>query len=177
MKRSSMILFAVLIASAVTANAQGLLQTIVTPEKAVGVVNTSLEGTWLSEVRPATLPAAAPPVLNFVTFHPDGTLTANSSDGNQGVVHGVWVRVGGDRKFLLTYFFFNYDASRVLTTIFKVRINIQLSLDGLSFKSTNEVVVLDRTGKIMATAPGGTGTAVRLSPEIPADFYDFQKIQ
>jgi hypothetical protein len=36
---------------------------------------------------------------------------------------------------------------------------------------------MDRTGKVLATVPGGTGIAVRLSPEIPADFYDFQKVQ
>ena len=87
------------------------------------------------------------------------------------------MRVGGDRKFLMTMFFFNYDVNRVLTTIVKARVNIQLSLDGQTNKSTNEVVVMDRTGKIMATIPGGTGSAIRLNPEIPSDFYDFQKVQ
>jgi hypothetical protein len=176
MNRFTLLVFAALIGSTVPAQAQGLLQTIITPEKAVGVVNQSLEGTWLSEVRPAGLPPAAPPILNLVTFNPDGTMMLSASDGNQGVGHGVWVRVG-DRKFLMTLFFFNYDASRVLTTIVKARVNLQLTLDGQTNKSTNEVVIMDRTGKVMATIPGGTGTAVRLSPEIPADFYDFQKIQ
>lgn len=176
MNRFTLLVFTALIGSTLHAQDQGLLQTIITADKAVGVVNQSLEGTWLSEVRPATLPPAAPPILNLVTFHPNGTLMLSASDGNQGVGHGVWARVG-DRKFLVTFFFFNYDASRVLTTIIKARINLQVSADGLSNKSTNEVVIMDRTGKIMATVPGGTGTAIRLSPEIPADFYDFQKVQ
>src|SRR5450631_1544568 len=150
MNRSTLLVFAGLIGSTAHAQAQGLLQTIATPEKAVGVVNQSLEGTWLSEVRPGGLPAAAPAILNLVTFNPNGTLMLSASDGNQGTVHGVWVRVG-DRKFLLTLFFFNYDASRVLTTVVKARVNLQLSLDGQSNKSTNEAVVMDRTGKVLAT--------------------------
>jgi len=83
----------------------------------------------------------------------------------------------GDRKFLQTVFIFSYDANRVLTTITKARINIQMSLDGQTTKTTNEVVIMDRTGRVMATIPGGTGSSVRLSPEIPADFYEFQKVQ
>jgi hypothetical protein len=90
--------------------------------------------------------------------------------------HGVWIRVG-DRRFLETVFVFAFDASRALTTITKVRVNILVSPDGLTFKGTNEIVVMDRTGKVMATIPGGTTSGVRLSPEIPADFYDFQKVQ
>lgn len=176
MKHSTLFVFAALIGSAAHVQAQGLLQAIITPEKAVGVVNQTLEGTWLSEIRPAGLPAAAPPILNVITFHSDGTVAASSSDGNQSAAQGVWVRVG-DRKFLLTLFIFNYDASRALTTIVKARINIQLSLDGQTIKATNEAVIMDRTGRVMATLPGGTGTAVRLSPEIPGDFYDFQKVQ
>ena len=34
---------------------------------------------------------------------------------------------------------------------------------------------MDPTGKVLAAIPGGTNSAVRLSPEIPADFYDFQR--
>ena len=52
-----------------------------------------------------------------------------------------------------------------------------MSLDGQSVKGTTEVAVMDPNGKLMATIPGGTYTGVRLSPEIPADFYDFQKVQ
>lgn len=72
---------------------------------------------------------------------------------------------------------FNFDASRVLTTIVKVRINVQLSLDGQTFKGTTEVVVISPTGRVLTTIPGGTYSGVRLSPEIPGDFYDFQKVQ
>lgn len=176
MQRSTLLVFAALIGSAAHVQAQGLLQSIITPDKAVGVVNQTLEGVWVSEVRPAGLPPGAPPVLNFATFCPNGTVVLAASDGNQSEGHGVWVRVG-DRKFLATLFFFIYDANRVLTTIVKSRVNFQLSLDGQTNKSTNEVVIMDRTGKVMATIPGGTGNGVRLSPEIPADFYDFQKLQ
>lgn len=176
MQRSTLLLLAALIGSALQVQAQGLLQSIITPEKAVGVVNQTLEGVWLSEVRPAGLPPGAPPILNFATYNPDGTVVLSASDGAQSTGHGVWIRVG-DRKFLATLFFFIYDANRVLTTIVKSRVNFQLSLDGQTNKSTNEVVIMDRSGRVMATVPGGTGTAVRLSPEIPADFYDFQKVQ
>jgi hypothetical protein len=176
MKQSTLLIFAVVLGGAASIQAQGILQSIIAPDKAVAVVNQTLDGTWLSEIRPATLPAGAPAILNFVTFNSNGTLTASSSDGTQSVAHGLWIRVG-DRKFLQTVFIFNYDANRVLTTITKARINIQMSLDGQTTKTTNEVVILDRTGKVMATIPGGTGSAVRLSPEIPGDFYDFQKVQ
>jgi hypothetical protein len=30
---------------------------------------------------------------------------------------------------------------------------------------------------MLTTIPGGTYSAVRLSPEMPGDFYDFQKVQ
>jgi hypothetical protein len=176
MKQVSLLVFGALIGSVPHIQAQGLLQSIITPEKAVAVVNQKMEGTWLAEVRPAGLPASAPAILNLATFNSDGTMVASGSDGNQSVAHGVWVRVG-DRKFLQTVFLFNYDANRVLTTIVKARINIQMSLDGQTTKTTNEVVIMDRTGKVIATMPGGTGSAVRLSPEIPSDFYDFQKVQ
>ena len=174
MNRSTLLIFAALIGS--TAHAQGILESIVTPEKAVAVVNQTPEGTWMSETRPAGSPADAPPILNFSTYHPDGNVVLSPSNGNQGEGHGVWVHVG-DRKFLATLFFFIYDSNRVVINIIKARVNIQLSLDGKTSKSTNEVVIMDPTGKILTTIPGGTGTAVRLSPEIPADFYDFQKVQ
>ena len=176
MKQFSLLVFGALIGSGAHLQAQGLLQAITTPEKAVAVVNQSMEGTWLAEVRPAGLPPSAPPILNLATFNSNGTSVASGSDGTQSVAHGVWVRVG-NRKFLHTLFLFSYDANRVLTTITKARINIQMSLDGQTTKTTNEVVIMDRTGKVMATVPGGTGSAVRLSPEIPDDFYDFQKVQ
>jgi len=83
----------------------------------------------------------------------------------------------GDRKFLQTMFVFNFNESRVLTTVMKVRINAQLSPDGQTVKGTTELVIMDRDGKVTATIPGGTYSGVRLSPEIPGDFYDFQKVQ
>ena len=176
MKLTTFLASVALIGSAAQIQAQTLLQSIVTPDKAVAVVNQTMEGTWLSEVRPGSLPAAAPPVLQLVTFNANGTLVASSSDGTQSVSHGVWVRVG-DRKYLMTVFLLIYNDARVLTTISKARINVQVSPDGQTIKGTNEVVVMDRTGKVLATIPGGTVSSVRLSPEIPGDFYDFQKVQ
>ncbi len=125
MKQSTLLVFAALLGGTAHVQAQGLFQSIITPEKAVGVVNQSV----------------------------------------------------GDRKFLATLFFFIYDANRVVINVIKARVNLQLSLDGKTSKSTNEVVIMDPTGKILATIPGGAGTSVRLSPEVPADFDDFQKAQ
>jgi hypothetical protein len=176
MKQFPLLLFAALVGSEAHLHAQGLLQSITTAEKAVAVVNQTMEGTWLAEVRPSGLPASAPPILNLATLNSNGTMVASGSDGNQSVAHGVWVRVG-DRKFLQTVFLFNYDSNRAITTIVKARINIQMSADGQTTKTTNEVVIMDRTGRVIATMPGGTSSAVRLSPEIPADFYEFQKVQ
>ncbi|MDQ6678356.1 MAG: hypothetical protein M3Z09_13810 [Acidobacteriota bacterium] len=176
MPRFNFILAAALAASTMQAQAQSVLDTIRTPEKAVATVNQSLEGTWLLELRPAGLPATQPSILNFDTFHPNGTLVAVGSNGFQSSAHGTWVRVG-DRKFLGTVFSFSFNENRVLTTIMKVRVNLQLSADGQTLKGTNEVVLMDQNGKVTATLPGGTSSGVRLSPEIPADFYDFQKVQ
>lgn len=176
MQKFTLMLVATLATGAAHLQAQSLLDSIRTPEKAVATVNQTLEGTWLSELRPAGLPATSPALPNLTTFHPNGTSIASASDGNQSASHGVWVRVG-DRKYLATVFLFNYSESRVLTTILKARINLQVSLDGQTLKGTNEVVIMDRTGKILASIPGGSTTAVRLSPEIPGDFYDFQKVQ
>jgi hypothetical protein len=175
MNRYALFVFAALIGSAAHVQAQGILQSIVTQEKAVAVVNQTPEGTWMSETRPAGSAADAPPIYNFSTYHPDGNVVLSPSNGNQGEGHGLWLRVG-DRKFLATLFFFIYDANRVVVNVIKSRVNIQLSLDGKTSTSTNEVVIMDPTGKILTTIAGGTGTAVRLSPEIPADFYDFQKL-
>ena len=176
MQANKLLLLTALMAGTVQVNAQGLLETIITPEKAVATVNQRLEGTWMTELRPPGLPAAAPAIPNISTFTADGSLIASGADGTQSTAHGVWIRVG-DRRFLETVFVFTFEASRVLTTITKVRVNILLSPDGLTFKGTNEIVVMDRTGKVMATIPGGTTSGVRLSPEIPADFYDFQKVE
>jgi len=176
MQANKLLFLTGLIAATAQINAQGLLQTIITPDRAVATVNQILEGVWMAELRPPGLPAAAPAIPNITTFSPDGSLIASGSDGTQSTAHGVWIRVG-DRRFLETVFVFSFDANRVLTTITKVRVNILLSADGLTFKGTNEIVVMDRTGKVLNTIPGGTTSGVRLSPEIPADFYDFQKQQ
>jgi hypothetical protein len=72
---------------------------------------------------------------------------------------------------------FNFDVSRALTTVFKIRINAQVSADGQTVKGTSELVIMDPTGRVLNTIGGGTYSGVRLSPEIPGDFYDFQKVQ
>jgi len=51
MQRSTFLFIAALIVNGGCVQAQGLLQTITAPEKAVPVVNQTLEGTWLLELR------------------------------------------------------------------------------------------------------------------------------
>ena len=176
MSRIALFLFAVLITGAAHMQAQGLGEVIQTPEKAVPVVNQNLEGTWLYELRRGGQPVTQPPVLLLIQFHSGGTITASAADGSQSSHHGEWLRVG-DRKFLITTFLFTFNESRVFTNIIKVRGNVQLSGDGQTVKGTQEVVLLDPSGKVLATIPGGTFTGIRLAPEIPGDFYDFQKNQ
>ena len=176
MRHMSFIIFATFMTSVAHLQAQGLLAAINTPDKAVPTVNQTLSGTWLLELRRPGQAATQPPVPNLVTFNPDGTVIAASADGVQTTAHGVWVRVG-DRKFLQTMFVFNFNESRVFATVTKVRINVQISEDGQTVSGTTEVVVMNRDGNVMATIPGGTYSGVRLSPEIPADFYDFQKVR
>jgi hypothetical protein len=175
MQRSNLLILTALVASTVQVQAQDILDTIRTQDKAVATVNQVLEGTWLQELRRPGQPATQPPVLNLGTYHPDGTVSATAADGTQSTAHGVWIRVG-DRKFLQTMYTFNFDTNRVLTTVFKVRINVQLSSDGQTATGTTELVIMDGTGKVNATVPGGTFSAVRLGTEIPGDFYDFQKL-
>jgi len=175
MQRFTFLAFVVLSAGAAQAQAQSLSGTIITQDKAIATVNQTLEGTWLLELRPAGLPASQPSILNLDTFTASGAIIAAGSNGAASAAHGVWVRVG-DRKFLGTVFSFSFNENRILTTIMKVRVNLQLSADGQTLKGTNEVVVMDATGKVTATLPGGTSSGVRLSAEIPGDFYDFQKL-
>ena len=120
-------------------------------------------------------PATQPPVLLLIQFNGDGGITAAAADGSQTSHHGVWLRVG-DRKFLITTFLFGFNESRALSGITKIRANVQLSADGQTAKGTQEVVVLDREGKAMATIPGGIFTGTRLTPEIPGDFHEFQNM-
>jgi hypothetical protein len=82
-----------------------------------------------------------------------------------------------DRKFLFTTFLFTFNEAGALNTIVKVRGNLQLSADGRTAKGTQEIVLLVREGKVMATIPGESFTGVRLAPETPGDFQDFQNVQ
>jgi len=167
---------AVLIAGTAHIQAQGIGEVIRSTDKAVPVVNQKLEGTWLYELRRGGQPATQPPVLLLIEFHPDGRITASAADGTQSSHHGEWLRVG-DHNFLITTFLFSFNESRAFTNIIKIRANVQLSADGQTAKGTQEVVLMDPTGKLLATIPGGTFTGVRLAPEIPGDFEEFQKGQ
>lgn len=175
LKRSlNFAVFAVLTSSTALVQAQSLLDTIRTPDKAVPVVNQALAGTWLLEVLGAGQPAGSE-TLSLTTFQPDGTAIGIIEDGNRSPAFGLWIRVG-DRKFLGTSFLFNFDEKRALATVIKLRQNIQLSPDGQTSTATSEGVVMDRNGKVLATIPGARIKGTRLSLEIPGDFYDFQKL-
>jgi hypothetical protein len=176
MQRSTLLLFAALITGTGHVQAQGLPQTIIAPDKAVPAVNQTLSGTWLSELqRPG--PAGTLPVIPaIVSFSPDGGWISSPADGTQTATQGMWIRVG-DRKFLGSGFFFVFNESRVLTTITKLRINYQISEDGKTLKGTTEAVIFSPDGLVLSTLAGASFTMVRLSPEIPGDFYDFQKLQ
>jgi len=153
-------------ASSMPVQAQSILDTIRTPDKAVPTVNEVLEGTWLQELRRPGQPATVPPVLNLGTYHGDGTVAASAADGTQSTAHGVWIRVG-DRKFLQTMYTFNFDTNRVLTTVFKVRINVELSSDGQTMTGTTELVIMDGTGKVNATVPAGLSPRCGCVPRYP----------
>ena len=174
MKRIVLFMLAGLATGQIAIRAQGLGDTLRAPDKAVPVVNQTLEGTWLYELRRGGQPANQPPVLLLIQFHPDGAITASAGDGTQSSHFGMWLRVG-DRKFLITTFLFGFDQNRTLATITKIRANVLLSADGATVRGTQEVLVADPAGKVMATIPGGTFTGSRLTPEIPGDFYDFQQ--
>jgi hypothetical protein len=175
MTRSTPLVFTFIIASMAQIQAQGLQDTIIAPDKAVPVVNQTLSGAWLSELRRPGPTGLQPAIPAIVSFYSDGTSLASPSDGSQTATHGIWLRVG-DRKFLGTGWFFGFDSNRVLTTMTKIRINYEIGMDGKTLTGTTEAVVLDPTGKVISTFPGATFTMVRLSLEIPGDFYDFQKL-
>jgi len=177
MKHSALLVFATWMVGAGYAQAQGgLPRTIIATDKAVPVVNQILTGTWLSELsRPSPNGTTLPTIPAFITFSADGGWIASPGDGTQTATHGQWIRVG-DRKFLGSGFFMVFNESRALTTITKLRINYQLSEDGKTLKGTTEAVILSPDGIVLNTLPGASFTMVRLSPEIPADFYDFQKL-
>jgi hypothetical protein len=176
MHRSTFLMIAALFAGAAQVQAQGLPDTIGTPEKAVRVVNQTLSGTWLSELRRPGPAGLQPPIPALITFFSDGTSLASPSDGTQTATHGLWIRVG-DHRFLGTGYFFSFDEKRVLTTIAKLRINYRMSEDGTTMTGTTEAVILDRDGHEINSFPGATFSMLRLSLEIPGDFYDFQQAQ
>ena len=149
------VLYATLLSGTALMQAQSLLDTIRTPDKSVPAVNQTLEGTWLQELLLPGQPAGTG-TLNFITFLPDGSTIGIGSDGSRSPAFGLWARVG-DRKFLITNFLFNYDEKRVLDTVTKVRVNVQISTNGQTMIATAEIVVMDKTGKVMATVPGGYG--------------------
>lgn len=176
MRLSTLLVLGALAASAAHMQGQSLSESITTAEKAVPVVNQALSGVWLSELRRPGPAGLQPPIPTFITFFSDGTSLASPSDGTQTATHGLWIRVG-DRKFLGTGYFFSFNEARALTTITKIRMNYQLSADGKALTGTTEAVIMDRDGKVLNSFPGATFSMVRLSPEIPGDFYDFQKQQ
>ena len=71
MQTTKLLFLTALMAGTAQLNAQGLLQSIITPDKAVATVHQTLEGTWMAELRPPGLPAAAPAIPNISTFGTD----------------------------------------------------------------------------------------------------------
>ena len=110
--------------------------------------------------------------LALITFLAEGTAIGPTADGTTSPSQGVWIRVT-DGKFLQTMYIFNYDERRVLTTISKVRITVQVSDDGLTSKGTTEVVVMSQDGRELMTIPGGSYRGVRLNAEKTGDFEAF----
>ena len=151
----------------------GLLDRIVTPERAILPGGQTLTGAWTSLGRRAAPPGTPipPPAPVFMVFHSDGTLTGSGA-GNDSALSGVWTRVA-DRKFLITYLVFNYNEARAVVSIAKIRMTTQIDGEGRALQGSQEVLVVDTEGKVMFTALGGTHSMVRLSVEKPADFDAF----
>jgi hypothetical protein len=176
MRLFSLVAFAAFLTAGSQIRAQSSLQEkIITADKAVPVVHQTLSGTWLSEMRVALPTGLQPPIPGLATFSSDGTMLVSSSNGTWSALHGLWIRVG-DRKFLATTYYFTFNESRVLTAVAKARINYQLSSDGKTLTGTMEVVMFTPDGGVIGTYPGTTVSLTRLSPEIPGDFYEFQKL-
>lgn len=170
MKRTKLMLVSMLMTAAAQAqNTPSILDRIGVPEKAIVPRNSTLTGTWLLELR---RPGQSVVTLGMATYLAEGTVIGPTADGNTSPSQGVWIRVT-DGKFLQTIYLFNYDDKRALTTISKVRITVQVSDDGLTAKGTTEAVVLNPEGRELATIPGGSFRAVRLTAEKPADFEAF----
>ena len=176
MQRPTLLVFAALFTVIGHVHAQGgLPATIMAPEKAVPTVNQTLSGTWLSQLKRPGPAGALPTIPAIVTFSADGGWISSPGDGAQTATQGVWIRVG-DRKFLGSGFFFVFNESRALTTVTKLRINYQMSEDGKTLQGTTEAVIFSPDGSVLNTLGGASFTMTRLSPEIPADFYEFQKL-
>ena len=169
MQLSKLLLSVAFIGGAAYSQTPGILDRINVPEKVITPRNPTLTGTWLLELR---RPGQTVVTLGLITFLGEGTCISPTADGTTSPSQGVWIRVT-DGKFLQTMYIFNYDEKRVLTTINKVRITVQLSEDGLTSKGTTEVVVIDKEGREMITIPGGTYRGVRLNAEKTADFEAF----
>lgn len=101
-------------------------------------------------------------------------LTASNPNPNgaDSSFSGVWTRVA-ERKFLVTYFAFNYNEARAVTSIGKNRLTTQISADGNSLEGTQEVVVFDPDGQLLFTALVRSHTSVRVTPEKPANYDAF----
>ncbi len=173
MQLSSLFLCAALAGTAGFAQDPTLLDTIITPERAQSPINQTLTGAWAALVKRAAPPGAPVPDPSpvFLTFHSDGTMTG-SGVGTDSAFQGVWMRVG-DRKFLVTYLAFNYDDTRKVVSIAKIRMTTQIDAAGVALQGRQEVLVVDPAGKALFTALGGSHAMVRLSPEKPADFEAF----
>ena len=175
MNKLTFLVSASLVAASALAQGPSLQDTIIAPDKAVPVINQTLSGTWLSSLRRPGPTGLQPAIPSVVTFFADGASLGSPGDGTQTATQGLWIRVG-DRKFLGTAYFLGFNESRVLTSVTKLRINYQLSADGKTLTGTTEATIFDPAGKQLQVAAGATFTMIRLSPEIPADFYDFQKL-
>jgi len=95
MQRNHLLILLLCKIAAVSSPGQSLQESIAAPDKAVPVVNQTLAGTWLSELRRVGPTGPQAPIPSLVTFLPDGTSIASPSDGTQTAVHGMWLRVGG----------------------------------------------------------------------------------
>lgn len=175
-------LYKILVSSALTfaaclAQDSGLLGGIVTPDRVVAPLNQVLTGAWAALARRAAPPGTPipPPAPILFVFHADGTMTGTAT-GADSSFSGVWIQVA-DRKFLVTYFVFNYNEARTVASIAKVRLTTRVDSDGRMSQGNQEVLVIDPDGKLMFTAVGGTHSMVRLSPEKPADFDAFLALQ
>ena len=149
----------------------GLLGSFVTPDRATLSTNQTLTGAWATLGRRAAIPGTPipPPAPIFLVFHADGNMTGYGADSS---FSGVWTRVA-ERKFLVTYFAFNYNEARAVTSIGKNRLTTQISADGNSLEGTQEVVVFDPDGQLLFTALVRSHTSVRVTPEKPANYDAF----